>query len=157
MLIGYLLEKKIVITVLISFPPSHRRNFQSFSFVCFLLFQNFRYLAQITHSILSRFTFPFFLLLLLRFSPQLAMSRLHIQSGTVSTPSMAVFFCLFFFLLLQFSPQLAMSRLHIQILRLSIHTRCFSGGFWPKYCGYQSALGAFRVASGLNIAVIDPH
>ncbi len=30
-------------------------------------------------------------------------------------------------------------------------------GFWPKYWGYQSALGDFGVASGLNIAAFNPH
>ncbi len=44
-----------------------------------------------------------------------------------------------------------------EILQLSIGTRCLSGGFWPKYYGFQSALGAFGVASGLTITIFNPH
>ena len=40
------------------------------------------------------------------------------------------------------------------MLRLSIRTRCLLGGYWPKFYGFQSALGGFRVASGLNITAL---
>ncbi len=31
------------------------------------------------------------------------------------------------------------------------------GGSWPKYYGFQSAIGAFRVSFGLNITTSNPH
>ncbi len=123
-------------------------NFLSFFLLFFfLVLKIFRYLAQIPCSISLRDSYPslFFFVVFFSFKffgnwPKLIAPSMTQINRSIHDYSLGALW--------------VVSGLNITI---SIHTRCLSGGFWPKYCGYQSALGAFRVASGLNNTTFNPH
>ena len=64
------------------------------------------------------------------------------------SPGICMVFFLFFFLVLQFFVYLAVP---------SRCLGCLSGDFWPKHYNFQSAQGAFRVTSGLNVTTFNQH
>ncbi len=110
--------------------------FFNFSFFLFFLFFSFLFL--------------FFFFLLFTFSEYLAWASRRVGCGPVGNG----FFFAFHIFRVSGHAMLAS-----RILRVCIQSgplcQCVYSGH--KYWGYQSALGAFWVASGLNITTFNPH